>query len=1548
MVLVALLAILSVGSQACPQGSYQWESSSVCKDYCPTGLQSSSGRCQGASDFSVLALRPSQAGVGVALHSLGDLQFPYEVAEVVLAPSHEGEFWLRAFETNAGCLWTKGSLSLCFAPKQQLRLTVAGRTIAGGSVDPMEAVHIQYALRYMDHSTTLTLTIDGELVASEAFAGLLFADSKEEILRLGEDYQGQMLEVAAYNGVPSAARKLASCPANCGRCTREGVCVQRCTSGQYWDSTGVCLSCPATCSTGCYRGTDCIQNTDPLCSPSVYASTAALQQRTTCSLCTDYATHSGPKCVCVAGATFSFINLIPTCTCTSPPYIKDTTNKVCSQEGYYYNQGAASGTFSDNFLSISFKFSSASSAGGACASIFNADTFAKLGTLPFCSWSTDGLTLTVTFGTGASLLQTDTVTFNPDYVQYRPASTTTPTSTTRTVFTATALSLPTTLPNPKAVITAPEDYSVLCDDLVISGENSYNNYGRELAYSWSFTASPALPLLDRLATARTSQALVTIPSSWLRPGTITITLKVVTFFNTNDITTKTITISGGQALPVMIEGGDQLTAYKTQEIKVKASIRRECARNRNVGFYWMFNSALPYTPARDYQAILNAVADSSYLVIPPKMLLANFTYWFTAYAYDKSDPTIIGSKSFRLDMPWDQLQIFFDKAAGGNFYYNSDIVIKANVTDPDEQTEIFSYAWKCIIPETAKPCYNPLVTTTSELLVPAISNTLDMPPVPAAKLLRNGNYTFTLTVTKSSWNPLVYRTFESSVTMRAQNITSPTMTAKAYPTKAIGGRSVVVLEGTVSSTDPTVYQWSQTAGGSASIISALNLYYLVVRDLTPGSNFVFTLAANLNGTAISTLNFPVTVSSAPQYGSFIATPATLFELNQSISLQSHNWVDTNMPISYEYSYTYNGQSRVIRPLSPVTDLMAVLPAGTTAVQVVICDSLGSCTTISQSVTVNSLPDEQKAKIDIEAEFAFQALDTDLVPGLICLYSDAYQLNAKVANMFLGSLTEYYKGQYRKDDTAVNTVLTSLTALIDSLGTANLAQRQAVFELIRLVAMLAEQRITDAQVIRMHTLASAVTSADSLGEPMAGYKDIDSLLATIGANRGLYQLPYESPLDVTTTPIMARYSRRYGTSFAGASFTLGAATVNFPPDLFSSLPEVQSDSVIDLLVATYPVYTSSLLILSDIVSFSLTLVGSFKEITVTYLESPQLLKLDNLPSAITIVIPRTTADYSSAEPKFLTLYECVYYTPSSRWSKSGCSITSMSATTVTVNSTHASAFAVQDKEAIDIVTAIVPDVLSPGIVVPCDNCGTILTPIWFLIVIFGLAIVFAVYGVVKDKVDARKFGDYDFGVLRAKADQQNMDRALRERPVDPWYITFWKGHLFFGAFWHYRPDLSRWARFLIIGVSLIAEECILGVLYWKVKDGPDTGCGRAIFDIYHDMGPTDAFLIFIAIITWTPFTILLVLLFHHLKTFASTTLYGLRVALACVLLFVFFGLGTAGVVGLSVEMCGWTSVTWTFSFIYLMIAEIAVTHTALALVRTFLVRCSQTAWRGDAY
>lgn len=1546
MVLVALLAILSVGSQACPQGSYEWENSSVCKDYCPTGLRSSSGLCQGASDFSVLALRPSQSGVGVALHSLEDLQFPYEVTEVVLAPSHEGEFWLRAFETNAGCLWTKGSLSLCFTLEHQVRLTVAGRTITGGSIHPMEAVHIQYALRYTDKSTLLTLTVNEELVASEAFPGLLFNDSKEDILRLGEDFQGQMLEVSAYNGVPSGGRKLASCPSNCGRCTREGVCVQRCSSSQYWDSAGVCRSCPTLCSTGCYRGTDCIQNTDPLCSASVYASTLTLQERTSCRTCTDYATKSGPKCVCKEGATFSFIDYVPTCTCNSP-YIADTTTKECYQEGYYYSQGAVSGTFSDNFLSINFKFSSASSAGGVCASIFNAETLAKLGTLPTCSWSTDGLTLTVTFGTGATLLHTDTVTFNPDYVQYRPASTTTPKSRTRAIFTATTLSLPTTLPSPKAVITAPQDYSVLCDDLVISGQNSYNNYGRELAYSWSFTANPALPLLDRLATARTSQALVTIPHSWLRPGTITVTLQVVTFFNTNDITTKTITITGGQALPVMIEGGDQLTVYKTQEISLKASIRHECARNRNVGYYWMFNSALPYTPARDYQAILNTVLDSSYLVIKPKMLLANFTYWFTAYAYDKNDETIVGSKSLRLDMPWDQLQIFFDKAAGGNFYYNNDIVIKANATDSDEQTEALSYAWRCRIPETGLPCYNPLVTTTSELLVPATS-TLETITVPAAKLLSNGNYTFTLTVTKSSWNQVVYRTFESSLTMRAQNISSPVMRAITYPTKSIGGRSVIVLEGTVESTDPAVYQWSQTAGGSASIISALNLYYLVVRDLTPGANFVFTLAANLNGTAISTLNFPVIVSSAPQYGSFIATPTTLFELNQSISLESHNWVDTNLPISYEYSYIYKGQSRVIRPLSPVTDLMTVLPAGTTAIQAVICDSLGSCTSISQSVTVKSLSAEQKEAIDIEAEFAFQALDTDQVPGLICLYSNSYQLNSKVANLFLGALTEYYKGRYHKDDTAVNTVLTALTALVESIGTANLAQRQAVFEFIRVVARLAEQRITDEQVIRMHSLASAVTSAASLGEPMAGYKDIDSLLATISVNRGLYQLPYESPLDVTTTPIMARYSRRYGTSFAGASFTLGTAIVTFPADLFSSLAEVQSDSVIDLLVASYPAYTTSQLILSDIVSFSFTLVGSFKGITVTKLESPQVLKLDNLPTAITLVIPRITADYSITEPKHLTLYECVYHTPSSRWSKSGCIIVAMSPTAVTVNSTHASAFAIQDKEAIDIISAPVPDVLSTGVMVPCDRCGTILTPIWFLIVIFGLAILLAIYGVIKDKVDARKFGDYDFGVLRTKADQQNMDRALRERPVDPWYITFWKGHLFFGAFWHYRPDLSRWARFLIIGVSLIAEECILGVLYWKVKDGPDSGCGRAIFDIYHDMGPTDAFLIFVAIITWTPFTILLTLLFHHLKTFANTTLYGLRVTLACVLLFVFFGLGTAGVVLLSIEMCAWTSVTWTFSFIYLMIAEVAVTHTGLALVRTFLVRCSQTAWRGDAY
>ena len=1538
MVLVALLAILAVGSRACPPESYEWEAAGVCKDYCPTGVAAINGECQGDSSFSVLESKAltQDSTIQSALHT----EFPYEVDSLVLAPSHQGEFWLRAFETKAGCLWSKGDLSLCFTPEQELQLTVAGRSITGGKVNSLESVLIQYSLHYKELGTFLSLSVDEELVASELFPNLLFNDSKEEKLVLGADFQGQMLEVTAYNGVTSETRKLAACPANCGRCTRQGVCVQRCSPSQYWDASGACLSCPPGC-TGCYRGTDCILNTDPLCNPSVYAVGKDLQEHTSCSTCTSYAAKSGNKCACVEGAKFSYINYVPTCTCTSP-YLSDSINGVCYLEGYYYGQGSVSGTFSDDFLSVNFKFSSASNGVTICSNIFDASTFAKLGQNPLCSWSTNLLTLTVKFGLGATLLHTDTATFNPDYVQYSPGTGAVK-SKSRDVFTST-ISLPSVVPDPTAVITAPQEYSLACDDLVISGLDSYNNYGRELTYSWTFTSTEGAPLLSGFSAGSASQALITIPHDSLHPGTMTITLKVTTFFLTSSTASTTLTITGGDALPVIIEGGDRLTAYKTQETKVKASIRRECARNRNVGFYWMFNSASPYTPVLDYKGILQAAADSAYLLIKPKMLLANFTYWFTAYAYDKNDDTVVGSKSFRLDMPWDQLQIFFDKGAGGTFYYNNDLTITANVTDSDEQLEALAYAWTCTIPESGKACYSPLLAT--ELLVPATATTNTI-TIPATKLQQHGNYTFALQVTKPSWNRAVYRSFQSSLTMRAQNVSSPIATAVSYPTKPVGGRNVIILQGAVVGTDAPTYLWSQTAGASASIVSALNTYYLVVRDLAPGNTFMFTMAVNLNGTAISTINFPVTVSSAPQGGSFIVSPTTAFELNQTISLQARNWADSNLPISYEYRYIFASKTRQIRSESPVTDINTVLPYGATEVDLVVCDVLGSCVTVTQNMTILKLPDAQRQAIDIAAEYAYKSQDKDIIPGLICLYSDAFSLSYELTMEFIDELTEYYKAQYHKDQTTVTILLNALTAIIDNSGAANLAERRAVFDLIRLVANLAEQRLTDTQVVTMHTIASAVTSEDSIGEPMTGYADIDSLLQTISANRGLYQLPYEVPLDVTTTAITARYSRQTGTAFNGTTVTLGTAQVTFPVDLFSNVEEVTPDSVIDLLVTTYPTYTSAQNIYSTIVSFQFTLAGTYKGISLTNLPAPTVIKLDDLTTPITVVIPRTTSDYVSTNMQFYTLFQCVYHTPSGKWSTSGCDLQSISTTAITVSAKHASSFAIQDKTTRDVILSPVPSEIAPGVIVPCDKCGTILTPIWFLIIIFCLSVILAVYGVVKDKVDARKYGDYDFSVLRAKGDQQALDKALRERPVDPWYVTFWKGHLFFGGFWHYRADLSRWARFLIVGVSLIAEECILGVLYWKIKDGPDSGCGRAIFQIYHDMGPTDAFLVFIAIITWTPFTILLVLLFHHLKTFANSTLYGLRVALACVLLFVFFGLGTAGVVELSLEMCAWTSVTWTFSFIYLMIAEIAVTHTGMALVRTFLVRCSQTAWRADA-
>lgn len=165
-----------------------------------------------------------------------------------------------------------------------------------------------------------------------------------------------------------------------------------------------------------------------------------------------------------------------------------------------------------------------------------------------------------------------------------------------------SLTIPESVPKPKAVITAPITFSIVCgeENLVISGTESTGDLNRGLFYSWELiqNSNPNLPSFSKFSK---DQATISIPVEKLKGSDLQVILRVKDHYSFTDASIQTIQIFSTPAPTIMISS---LLSNTLSE--VTPLVYNDCGIHSDLEFTWKLIDSnggiitfIPYTLSPD-------------------------------------------------------------------------------------------------------------------------------------------------------------------------------------------------------------------------------------------------------------------------------------------------------------------------------------------------------------------------------------------------------------------------------------------------------------------------------------------------------------------------------------------------------------------------------------------------------------------------------------------------------------------------------------------------------------------------------------------------------------------------------------------------------------------------------------------------------------------------------------------------------------------------------------------------------------------------------------
>jgi hypothetical protein len=647
--------------------------------------------------------------------------------------------------------------------------------------------------------------------------------------------------------------------------------------------------------------------------------------------------------------------------------------KVFSSTATPATPSLAYARFSNDGSYVSVVFNSATNKGGIttlgkflCSLLF---AFDGIGSSQ-CQWSADSTTVTLYPGSSSSL-----AVGSPIYLLANKTKASCPSSvatnvcqswsyTTSTSVSVLAPSSPTT---PSVVLSLPASIGS-CDDLTLGFGGSTGAGGR----SWT---SVNVTFLSKATNTTCLSAFVktisksrsVIAQSCLQKGFVyTFFVSLCNFLGSCGLSSGSVTVLNSVVPYVNIAGGPTITVSVNNSLQLSSSTYvSSCDGSQstlNLKYAWSIASN--GNSSTTSSALRSQSKDPSKYILAGYQLQSSSSYTVTLMV---TSAVTLKSSSATVSVVVAEASLI-PVVAGGtqqSARLLSVAVIDASASSDSGQSGSgragVSFKWDCyaISPTYSAVCPFRNVSGATNCSVSSYAR------LPTA----NTSSVFTLTMYDSS------RSAHQQVIVSVLSVGAPLVTMTTTASTKIVVSSAFVLQGQITVDVPCESVWSvDDASISLASVSSVSpskvltpsgltvfssYLYLTANAMPTGSVLTFTLACtNVNSGSSSSASITVTTNSPPTPGICDVEPAHGIALSTTFVLSAFSWVDSDIPISYEFGFTSpSNVSFVVQSKSQLAFASSLFPAGSSSknyslvVSYEIFDNLGSSVTEYLSVRV---------------------------------------------------------------------------------------------------------------------------------------------------------------------------------------------------------------------------------------------------------------------------------------------------------------------------------------------------------------------------------------------------------------------------------------------------------------------------------------------------------------------------------------------------------------------------------------------------------------------
>jgi hypothetical protein len=555
-----------------------------------------------------------------------------------------------------------------------------------------------------------------------------------------------------------------------------------------------------------------------------------------------------------------------------------------------------------------------------------------------CYWSTDGREIAIYQTSSSTLLVPgDTVTVVADKIK---AKCTTDDCSSWTSIGESSVSIVTALSpvTPTIIFTAPS-YIGVCDSFNLDFSSSTGNGGREWVSvnitvtnvtSTDMTRLVELQAFIANSTYSYSPASTITSNYFYTDTTYSFAVKVCNFLDSCSESVHILKISGSNALrpQVRILGSSTQYSYVYNTITLQSSAAvTKCDGSKlysGITYTWSVYDVNDNLLAINNQAKSDSkFVREAYTFDPNTKYYVKVTATYTSAGTSASTKIVLSTLTGDL-MPviaggsYQTVRLGYELTIDGSGSYDIDLV--------DKTLSNLNYTWSCVTisPDYSENCSVSIVDSTQNgyLTIAALDDTYK-------------DYVSRVTMTVSD------RSRESSayVDVKVVASDSPVIAMITSDISSFDTGRILSLTGSVRTTYSCTAAWTVDdanivlSQSSLSVTSTKVTSYkemtlkLDYNTLAERSTYVFTLGCSTAEAVVK-----VVTNGPPISGSFTVSPSSGTELSTLFQFYSSYWVDSDLPISYQYSFISptDGAVNVILTKSLSSSGTSLLPAGSSS------------------------------------------------------------------------------------------------------------------------------------------------------------------------------------------------------------------------------------------------------------------------------------------------------------------------------------------------------------------------------------------------------------------------------------------------------------------------------------------------------------------------------------------------------------------------------------------------------------------------------------------